>query len=417
LRASAADASESSGGSELRVAVVCGDRGVSATGRSGASEQLRSICRGLQDSGARVELWCQRISPGSSSTQVALPPGLKVHEAPRGHLPGFLRKRPHWDHGVDGLAMSRWVLTQSRRFQPDLIYERFSLFSSPGSRAARLLGIPWVVELNAPLAWEGALFRGLRPSRALLRRESKMLTTADLVVCVSQELADYALRRGVTPGRILVLNNGAQFVCEAPGDLATDAPAGGGRGPGTTPFILGYAGSFKAWHGLSASLPALRRLQARVAPRQLHLDLWGDGPERATFAALLLEEPRISLCLRGWGGAEELVLARRSWDAAWVPLAAWPPHSTSTGQPVSELVAVFGEEVPPRYFSPLKDAEARAQRVPVWRGGVDEIPSLQQAPSTWRRVAESILSRSGFTPGPASWDDAVRCHSNLSPNP
>jgi hypothetical protein len=350
-------------------------------------------------------------------TPVPLPADLGVYEAPRGRLPGFLRKRPPWDHGVDGFAMSRWVLTQGRRFQPDLIYERFSLFSSPGSKAARALEIPWVVELNAPLAWEGALFRGLRPSRALLKRESKVLTAADLVVCVSQELAEYALLRGVAAERVLVLNNGARVVCGETGAVGSAASGPGEGSRPSTPFILGYAGSFKAWHGLSASLPALRRLQERVAPRQLHLDLWGDGPERAGFAALLLEEPGISLCLRGWGGDQELALARRFWDAAWVPLAAWPPHRTSTGQPVSELVRIFGEEVPPLYFSPLKDAEARAQRVPVWRGGIDEVPSLGEAPSSWRGVAESVLSRSGFTLGLPSCDDANRGHGHLDPSP
>lgn len=406
----------------LRIAVVCGDRGIAATGQSGASHHLRGICEGFAGLGAEVELWVQRMAAGPQVPAAALPAGVSVLEAPRGRLPGLLRRRVPWDHGADAWAMGRWLQTQARRFDPQLIYERFSLFSSPGLAAARALGVPWVVELNAPLAWEGALFRGLRPSRALLRRESRVLTQADLLVCVSPALRDYALRRGVSPDRIQVLPNGASPPPHLgprrdPGlarDGANFARDGaklareGAKPSPSAPFVLGYAGSFKAWHGLGDALPALHRLRDLVAPRPLELDLWGDGPQRSAFAALVLEERGISLCLRGWGSTSDLARARRSWDAAWVPLAEWPPRQSREGRPLAELCRSFGEPVPASYFCPLKEAEALAQGVPVWRGRLDEAPALAEPPATWQEVAGAILRRSGFTQPSASWDDAIR---------
>jgi len=399
----------------LRIAVVCGDRGIAATGQSGASHHLRGICEGFTGNGAEVELWVQRMAAGPQVPAASLPAGVSVLEAPRGRLPGVLRKRVPWDHGVDARAMGRWLRNQARRFRPQLIYERFSLFSSPGLPTARALGVPWVVELNAPLAWEGALFRGLRPSRALLRRESRMLTRADLLVCVSPALRDYALRRGALPDRIQVLPNGASplppLSPSTESGLArhgAESVGGGVTSRSGAPFVLGYAGSFKAWHGLRDALPALRRLRDRVAPRALELDLWGDGPQRPAFAALVLEERGISLCLRGWGSPAALAQARQSWDAAWVPLAAWPPGQSRDGRPLAELCRSFGESVPAAYFCPLKEAEALAQRVPVWKGGLGEAPALSDPPATWQEVAGAILTRSGFTQAPASWDDAIR---------
>ena len=313
--------------------------------------------------------------------------------------------------------MGRWVLRQARRFRPGLVYERFSLSSSPGLAAARELGVPWVVELNAPLAWEGALFRGLRPRRSLLKRESKLLTAADAIICVSPALREYALLRGVDPTRVHVVANGA------PGVLAESPPAAGGGNDENVPdsrsrpFILGYAGSFKAWHGLGGSLPALRALAARVAPRPLQLDMWGDGPERDSFATMVLTVSDLDAAFHGWGSGEQLARARRLWDAAWVPLAAWPPQFTNTGRPVAELVKAFGEPVPARYFCPLKEAEASVQGVPTWTGRADALPVLGARSKSWSLVAEEILGLSGFTPGVASWDDDGRPVGALNPSP
>ena len=377
---------------DLRIAVVCGDRGVAAAGRGGASEHLRNICSGFLGLGAEVELWCQRISPGGTVPEVPLPSGMSVLESPRGRLPGALRKYPPWDHAIDGNAMSRWVVRQGIRFMPHVVYERFSLFSNPGFRMARRLDIPYVIELNAPLVWEEALFRGLPARAAFLERESKVLTRADIVVCVSSALREYAISRGVDPSRIKVVANGATSMNPQPLSSPSSIPVSGKRGA----FVLGYAGSFKAWQGLVGSIEELRDLRTKVAPRTLHLDLWGDGPERAVFASLVLEEAGITLSLHGWGSAEQVAQARTDWDAAWVPLAPWPPKFSTDGRSLAELEASFGEKAPPLYFSPLKEAEARSVGLDIWP--VQSAATSHDLPLSWPQVATAILTASGFSP-------------------
>lgn len=376
----------------LRIAVVCGDRGIAAAGRGGASEHLRSMCAGFLSLGAEVELWCQRLSPGGSVPDAPLPTGLVTLESPRGRLPGALRKYPPWDHAIDANAMSHWLLRQGKRFRPDVVYERFSMFSTPGVRVARRLGIPYVVELNAPLVWEAALFRGLAARPAFIRREARALTRADLLICVSPALREYAIFRGVEPSRIVVVPNGASAV--HPRSLLSRTKDERSKAKGA--FVLGYAGSFKAWQGLVSSIAQLVELRATVAPRTLHLDLWGDGPERALFAAGVLEEDGITLSLHGWGSAEQLACARASWDAAWVPLAPWPPAFSTDGRSLEELEASFGEPAPSLYFSPLKEAEARRAGLDVWPEVAAAIP--QERPRSWQQIAEVVLSATGFPP-------------------
>ena len=61
-----------------------------------------------------------------------------------------------------------------RAFAADAVYERIALHSAAGTTAARALGIPHIVELNAPLPEEAARYRQLeRPADAeRLERET-----------------------------------------------------------------------------------------------------------------------------------------------------------------------------------------------------------------------------------------------------
>jgi len=248
-----------------------------------------------------------------------------------------------------------------------------------------------VLELNAPLSWEAALFRGLPASSRLLKRESLVLTKADLLVCVSQELRAYAIRRGVREERILVQANGAERATGSVSSSWEPQEAGASR---EQAFVLGYAGSFKAWQGLPEAIPRLCALRSEVAPRSLHLDLWGDGPEREQFLEAVQGHEGISLTWHGWGEAEVLQAARCHWDAAWVPLAPWPPRASSDGRTIAALEDGFGERVPGMYFSPLKEAEAIEAGLPIWPSR--EHLEAPTPPMTWEQIAANILEASGF---------------------
>jgi glycosyltransferase involved in cell wall biosynthesis len=356
----------------LRAVVACADRRIPLLAPGGAGVHLRAIARGLAAHGS-VEAWVARTDPGERGPAAASPCPARVF--PRGHLPGVLRRHRAWDAAVDAAAAARCARRWHAEAPIDLLYERAALFGAIG----RLPGAARVVELNAPLAWEAAWFEGEVPRPALLEAEARGLADADLVVVVSEPLAGYAARRGVDPEAILVLPNGADR-----------SPASSRRGR-----VLGYAGTFKPWHGLAAAASAV----AALAPERV--ELWGDGPEREA-AVGALREAGVAVDWRGWGTPGELAEARTGWWAAWVPRAAWPPTGSEA------IAAAFGEAPPPPYFSPLKEAEAAVAGLAVWRGeGPLEVPAR---PRSWAEVAGEVLrglDRRGVPAPRGSWFNAA----------
>lgn len=360
----------------MTVVVACACRRIPLAAPGGAAVHLRGIARGFSEH-ASVEAWVGRVDPGSRGPSARL--DLPVRVLPRGRLPGALRKRRAWDAAVDGRAARNAALRWHRQHPVALLYERAALFS----RIGRLPGVPRVVELNAPLAWEAAWFEGLAPSPALLAAEARSLADADLVVVVSEALGACAQRRGVPADRVLVLPNGAEGV---PG-FDPDGP-------------LGYAGTFKPWQGLLDSVPALAALGRP-------LELWGDGPDRVPLLRAL-RAAGLPHAWRGWASPSDLAAARAAWSAAWVPRGAWPPPGSEA------LAATFGEPVPDRYFSPLKEAEAAACGLPIWRGA-GTLLDPPARPRSWGQVAGAVLAalaERGIGDPDRSWLNGPRSDGN-----
>ena len=79
----------------------------------------------------------------------------------------------------------------------DLVYERYSLGSSRAVEFADRLGLPFVLEMNTPLIEEEARWRTGPVSEAVLEQEARVLSGADHVIAVSNQVRDYALGRGL----------------------------------------------------------------------------------------------------------------------------------------------------------------------------------------------------------------------------
>ena len=358
--------------SSFRVGLLCASPGIPALAPGGASVHLRSMARGFQSAGAEPRLFVRRMLRGGDVPKVDLPEGVVASQAPRGRLPGFLRKRRAWDEGVDAWAMERWVTRSWREWRPDLIYERWSLFAALGAGLRKRFDVPWFLEVNAPLAWEACWFEGMEPRASLLSREAKTLCAADRVLVVSEELGDYVVRRGVERGRVRVVPNGA---------ARSDFDSSGLEQTMAERVVLGYEGTFKVWHGMLDSVGALEMLRDQLKPRELELELWGDGPVREDFLQLLSEKlPTLTVRYRGWGEPD-----RSLWTAAWIPQASWPP-------PSMEIEKTFGEPPPGPYFSSLKEASARAAGLPCWYGDDRGFVSSGRPPESWDEIARQVLT-------------------------
>jgi glycosyltransferase involved in cell wall biosynthesis len=134
-----------------------------------------------------------------------------------------------------------WRLRRAcRAFKPDFIYERFNLYYLAGTWLARATGLPFLLEVNAPLADERIRFGGLRLHGLAHRLENAVWRTADRVLPVTGVLKDIVMATaGVPAERITVMPNGVVLDRFEP---ALCAPCEAVR--------LGFVGFVRPWHGL-----------------------------------------------------------------------------------------------------------------------------------------------------------------------
>jgi len=156
---------------------------------------------------------------------------------------------------------AEWLVERLRPSPPIALYERFALHTQAGSRAAAALGIPHLVELNAPLVEEASRFRTLDEPEAAEELERAVLAAADAVLAVSRPLAAHAERLGAR--KVAVVPNGVDL---------RHFPVRTQPGPPVAVFL----GTLRPWQGLEVIAEAWRLLGSD-APRLLVV---GDGPGR-----------------------------------------------------------------------------------------------------------------------------------------
>lgn len=252
----------------MRIAVLCTDLGVRVPGTKGASLHLCAIASAFSHLGHDVKLIAV-AGPGGP------PPELDcLLFAHPGRADGIERERRKLrmvDQVVEGAT------ADLSAFQPDLLYERLSLFGTAGSRLAVMTGATHVIEVNALLAEEEARWRRLVLVDEAAGRERDALARADLRVCVSAEVAASVARVAPGPPTIVVPNGVDAGLFAEPADRAAarrelDLPPGG--------QLLGFTGSLRPWHGLDVALAALGELPG------VELVVAGDGPLRAELEEL-----------------------------------------------------------------------------------------------------------------------------------
>lgn len=349
----------------MRILYVCADFGIPILGRKGAAVHVRELVGAFSRAGhsvivaAPVEMkspWEKpatlqapllRIKPGPESATVvaeidAFTQALGVSET----LPSELRR----------ILYDRQLAADlERRFKaapPDFVYERASLYSTAGVKLADALGVPLLVEVNAPLALEQAAYRGSELATLALAAERKTLSLADAVLAVSTHLRDYVVSLGAEESRVHVVPNGvdARVFRPGPRDPALKDRFGLNGGP-----VLGFVGGLKPWHGLEFLPPLLERL---VASRpDTCLLIVGDGPLRGELES--------DLKARGVAGNatftgslphEDVSSLIRHFDAALAPYPEPSGHSF--------------------YFSPLKLFEYMACAVPVVGARIGQIAEV-----------------------------------------
>jgi len=232
----------------MRIAYLSADRGIPFGGSKGAAVHMAEMVRALAASGAEVLLLPRAVTSG--------------HDG----FPGDVTVDPLPAVATDA-ALADWLEDRLSGFGAEALYERISLHSAAGATAAGRLGIPHLVELNAPLPEEAARYRRLERPREAERLERMVLSSADAVLAVSGPLVRYARERGAS--RVEVFPNAV--------DLERFTAPSGVREPRCV-----FVGALRPWHGVEV-LAESWRLLGREAPALLVV---GDGPGRSALEAV-----------------------------------------------------------------------------------------------------------------------------------
>lgn len=313
-----------------RLLYLTADPGVPVLGHKGASVHVRELARALYEGGAEVLVLSPRIAPEGDRLAAAV----ALWEIP----PVLPKRRDEPEIRRAMQAQTDAVLAAATAWRADAIYERFSLFSDAGARAARELGIPHVLEVNAPLRAEAARYRTLPHAEFALAVERQVLGGVTQVLTVSAGLVEHVTALGVPRSRIQVVPNGVGAVASAPAPAHPDD------------FVVGFAGSLKPWHGV-ATLLAACVLAAPQIPG-LTLEVIGHGP-----------------------------LAHDVTDAAVAParlrVLGALPHAQTLGRMANWHVGVAPYAASDDfYFSPLKVLEYMAAGVCPVASALGELPEL-----------------------------------------
>lgn len=253
----------------MRVAYICADPGIPVFGCKGASIHVQEVVRALVRRGAEVVLFAARFGgePPTDLHQVecrALP------------LPKADNMAAREQAAVAANAALVEAVNTEGRF--DLIYERYSLWSHAGMEWAAALGIPGVLEVNAPLIDEQEKHRSLHDRKTAEAIARRVFGAAQAVIAVSSGVAAYVRQQGginvhVTPNGVDPARfDPTQF------DLVPKQDAR---------FTVGFVGTLKPWHDLPIFVEASKI--ARHRGLDINLLIVGDGPERALLEAKIAQ--------------------------------------------------------------------------------------------------------------------------------
>lgn len=225
--------------------------------RDGQSIHIDELIQALRDNGHKVVVVePERVPPTQASLKKKLLPKLlyEVLEFCYSFLE-FLK-----------LAQA------ARQCRPDALYQRANIFMLSGLWTARWFRIPYLLEVNAPLALERGQFGGLSLPWLAAWTEHLMWRGADYVLPVTEVLARHLESAGVTRDHIVVTPNGIDLERLKPTGSIADAKRSLNLG---TELVLGFVGFVRDWHGLDHIVDLLAQESDLAKVRLL---IVGDGP-------------------------------------------------------------------------------------------------------------------------------------------
>lgn len=317
----------------MRVAYLVAAGGIPVQGPTGASGHVRELVTALRTLGP-----CRLYAAAAEDHRGRHGPPVPATVTGTPGWPSWLRQWRELREVRASRALARRVLEDAHGGGAlDLIIERHSLFSDAAWRVGERLGVPWILEVNAPQVLERQRFEELLQPTLARRWEQQVLRAAPCVVTVSPWLKRWLVEQvGCRPERVHWVPNGVPALR---GDRVRGREL---LGVGPDEPLVGFLGSDRPWHGVD-QLPAVA---AECGARLVLLGDYTSPPEDAVAPGFL--------------SGQELADAIAALDVGMAPY------------PVTA----------PPWFCPLKIFQYRAQGVPVVATDVGAVRELVKGGGT-----------------------------------
>lgn len=327
----------------MRIAYVSVDPGIPVFGTKGASVHIQEVVRELRSRGHEVVV----LTTHKGIDIPADLADLEVIEVPIGKGPTADREQAQRDASTD---ITQRVLAGGF----DLIYERYSLFSTVIADSA----LPGILEVNAPLIDEQKTHRELIGEAYALAALRQQVASARATVCVSDPVRAWV--QGHCGGNTIhTVPNGVNTSRITPQPAETDPP------------VVVFVGTLKPWHGVAELIDA-----AALADETWQLRIIGTGPEQSNLEQLA-KRLNVAVDFRGAVAPE---LMPQHLAGASIGVAPYPAMDTDDDQ----------------YFSPLKVYEYMAAGLAVVASSVGQIPTVMEGagvlvpPSNAKELSRAI---------------------------
>jgi glycosyltransferase involved in cell wall biosynthesis len=311
----------------------------------GPSIHINSTIKAFQDSGCEVIAFV-----GSGNKKI-------VNRVGPSHLPPFARyvRKTLIDFAELVYSLFQFIRINWQISKPDLIYERYSLFSWTGLALKRKWKIPHYVEFNDP----GIEIRNKYFGRSMLEPVSNLIFNrlvfeTEAVIAVSRTIASKLISRGVSEKKIHIVPNGV-----SPDSFDADKCDSNmvrKKYDLQNALVIGFVGGLTPWHGVNYLVEAAKYILAEQSESKF---LIVGGAENSVSELKKMANMNGVLdrfICTGWIKHEDIASHLAAMDIVVAPYA--PMESTSI------------------YFSPLKVFEYMAMGKPVVASRIDQLSEI-----------------------------------------
>lgn len=207
----------------------------------GAAVHVQEFVRAAREAGAEIQSFdLNKFSPNGQAVQSRVRSWLKKR------LSRYLNQ-VHALLANFGSLRREWKIISQEK--PDALLVRYNLLSVSAAMIAKFKRIPFILEVNAPMALENRRFNHKVVHLPFLPEwiESLNLKMADRVITVSQDLKNYFVDSGIDPQKIYVVPNGVNVEAFRPQSAGRALRERLGF---SESVVVGFVGSFHYWHGV-----------------------------------------------------------------------------------------------------------------------------------------------------------------------